>query len=132
VRVNAVTPGLIWTEDAADHYGGEAGAAAVAATVPLGRFGTPRDVADACLYLASRLAAYVSGANLVVAGGGAPPPGGGPPRGGPPVPSMDARPNVPGRMPAEWYTGFESRQGGLRSEERAMSPSRCGESLVTP
>ena len=44
--------------------------AAVAATVPLGRIGNPADVAGACLFLASPLAAYVSGANLVVHGGG--------------------------------------------------------------
>ena len=40
------------------------------ATVPLGRMGTPADIASACLFLASPLAAYVSGANLVVHGGG--------------------------------------------------------------
>jgi len=44
--------------------------AAVAATVPLGRFGTPADIAGLCLVLASPLAAYVSGANLVAHGGG--------------------------------------------------------------
>ena len=32
--------------------------------------GEPDDVADACLFLASPLARYVSGANLVVHGGG--------------------------------------------------------------
>jgi NAD(P)-dependent dehydrogenase (short-subunit alcohol dehydrogenase family) len=70
VRVNAVTAGLIRTELAALHYGDEDGIAAVGATVPLGRMGSPSDVAGACLYLASSLAAYISGANLVVHGGG--------------------------------------------------------------
>ncbi len=70
VRVNAVTAGLIKTEQSALHYGDEAGIARVAATVPLGRLGDPSDVADACLYLASPLARYVSGANLLVHGGG--------------------------------------------------------------
>jgi NAD(P)-dependent dehydrogenase (short-subunit alcohol dehydrogenase family) len=42
----------------------------VAATVPLGRFGTPGDMAGICLFLSSPLAAYVSGANLVAHGGG--------------------------------------------------------------
>jgi NAD(P)-dependent dehydrogenase (short-subunit alcohol dehydrogenase family) len=70
VRVNAVVPGLIRTEKALLHYGGEAGIAAVAATVPLGRLGEPDDVADACLYLASPLARYVTGASLAVHGGG--------------------------------------------------------------
>ncbi len=70
VRVNAVTAGMIRTELAHLHYGDEAGIASVESTVPLGRLGTPGDVADACLFLASPLAAYVSGANLLLHGGG--------------------------------------------------------------
>jgi NAD(P)-dependent dehydrogenase (short-subunit alcohol dehydrogenase family) len=70
VRVNCVVAGLIATEAAEDHYGGAAGLAAAAATVPLGRMGTPDDVAGACLFLASPLASYVSGAALEVHGGG--------------------------------------------------------------
>ena len=70
VRVNCVSAGLIRTELAHLHYGDEAGVAAVSATVPLGRMGEPGDVADACVYLASPLAQYVSGANLVLHGGG--------------------------------------------------------------
>jgi len=70
VRVNAITAGMIRTEQAHLHYGDEAGVAAVAATVPLGRLGEPRDVADVCLFLASPLAAYVTGASILVHGGG--------------------------------------------------------------
>ncbi len=70
VRVNAVTGGLIETELSQVHYGSEAGVAAVAATVPLGRLGTPADIANACLFLASDAAGYISGASLVVHGGG--------------------------------------------------------------
>lgn len=70
VRVNTVTPGYIRTEQAPLFYGDEAGVSRVAATVPLGRLGHPSDVANACLFLASPLASYVSGANLVVHGGG--------------------------------------------------------------
>jgi NAD(P)-dependent dehydrogenase (short-subunit alcohol dehydrogenase family) len=70
VRVNCITAGLVRTEDSATHYGGEQALAAVAATVPLGRMATPDDIADACLLLSSPLAAYVTGANLVVDGGG--------------------------------------------------------------
>ena len=70
VRVNALSAGLVATESADGHYGGAEGMAAVAATVPLGRFGTPADMAGICLFLASPLAAYVSGANLVAHGGG--------------------------------------------------------------
>ena len=70
VRVNAVTCGLIETEQAVLHYGDADGIAAVAATVPLGRMGTPGDVADTCVYLASPLASYVSGASVLLHGGG--------------------------------------------------------------
>ncbi len=70
VRVNAVTAGLILTEQAHLFYGDEEGIAAVSATVPLGRMGTPDDIAGVCLFLASPLAAYVSGANILVHGGG--------------------------------------------------------------
>lgn len=70
VRVNAVTPGLIRTEQAHLFYGDEDGIARVEQTIPLGRLGLPEDVGDACLFLASPLARYVSGANVVVHGGG--------------------------------------------------------------
>jgi len=70
VRVNCVTAGAIRTEQAHLHYGDEDGIAAVAATVPLGRMGEPADVASVCLFLASPLAGYISGANLLVHGGG--------------------------------------------------------------
>lgn len=70
VRINCISAGLIATEAADEHYGGEAGMAAVAATVPLGRFGTPEDLAGICLFFASPLASYVTGSDLVVHGGG--------------------------------------------------------------
>jgi NAD(P)-dependent dehydrogenase (short-subunit alcohol dehydrogenase family) len=70
VRVNAVTAGMIHTEQAELHYGDDAGVARVAATVPLGRLGEPRDVGDVCLFLASPLARYVSGASILLHGGG--------------------------------------------------------------
>ncbi len=70
VRVNAVSAGLIRTEQAHLFYGDEEGIARVAATVPLGRMGLPADIANACLFLCSDAAAYVSGANLLVHGGG--------------------------------------------------------------
>lgn len=74
VRVNCVSAGLLDTGAGDDFYGGAGGMARVAATVPLGRMGTPDDVAQACLYLASPSAAFVSGANLVLDGGGEEPP----------------------------------------------------------
>jgi NAD(P)-dependent dehydrogenase (short-subunit alcohol dehydrogenase family) len=70
VRVNAVTAGLVHTADAVLHYGGERGVAAVASTVPLGRLAEPEDIADACLFLASPLSRYTTGASLLVHGGG--------------------------------------------------------------
>jgi NAD(P)-dependent dehydrogenase (short-subunit alcohol dehydrogenase family) len=70
VRVNAISGGLIRTEQANLVYGDDASIARVAATVPLGRMGTPEDVAEACLWLASPAAAFVSGANLALHGGG--------------------------------------------------------------
>ena len=70
VRVNTVVPGFVATEASAGHYGDADGVAAVAATVPLGRMATPDDVAQACLFLASPRAAYVSGACLTLHGGG--------------------------------------------------------------
>ena len=70
VRVNSVVAGMVLTESSGEHYGDAAGLAAVAETVPLGRMGTPDDVAGACLFLASPMAAYVSGSALVVHGGG--------------------------------------------------------------
>jgi NAD(P)-dependent dehydrogenase (short-subunit alcohol dehydrogenase family) len=70
VRINAVTAGMIQTELSHLHYGEQEGLEKVAATVPLGRLGTPRDIGDTCLYLASPLASYVSGANILVHGGG--------------------------------------------------------------
>ena len=70
VRVNAITPGMIRTEQADLHYGDAVAQARVAATVPLGRLGEPEDVGDVCLFLASPLARYVTGANILVHGGG--------------------------------------------------------------
>jgi NAD(P)-dependent dehydrogenase (short-subunit alcohol dehydrogenase family) len=70
VRVNAIVAGLIATEAADAHYGGADGVARVRAMVPAGRMGTGEDIADAVLFLASPLAAYISGAQLAVHGGG--------------------------------------------------------------
>ncbi len=69
VRVNHISAGLIRTESAAQHYG-EDGGAAVARVIPMGRMAVPADIASACLFLASPLASYVTGADLAVHGGG--------------------------------------------------------------
>jgi NAD(P)-dependent dehydrogenase (short-subunit alcohol dehydrogenase family) len=70
VRVVGVTCGMIRTEQAHLHYGDEQGIAAVEATVPLNRLASPEDIGNACLFLASPLASYVSGSSLLVHGGG--------------------------------------------------------------
>jgi NAD(P)-dependent dehydrogenase (short-subunit alcohol dehydrogenase family) len=70
VRVNCVSGGLLQTDEGEGHYGGPEGLKRMADTVPMGRMGTPADVASACLFLASPLSSYVSGANLVLHGGG--------------------------------------------------------------
>ncbi len=70
VRINCVSAGLVATQDSLDHYGGAEGLAHVAATVPAARFGTPVDIANAVVFLASPLSSYTSGTNLVLHGGG--------------------------------------------------------------
>jgi len=70
VRVVAVSPGLVRTEQSNLHYGDDAGIAAVSATVPAGRLAEPSDVAQACLFVASAQAAYMSGTQLLLHGGG--------------------------------------------------------------
>ena len=70
VRVNAIIVGLTQTEQSHLHYGDEEGIKAVGATIPLGRMAVPRDIGDACLFLASPLSSYVSGTNFAVHGGG--------------------------------------------------------------
>lgn len=70
VRVVAVSPGLVRTEQSHLHYGDEAGIAAVGSTIPAGRMAEPSDIAQACLFVASPQAAYMSGTNLLLHGGG--------------------------------------------------------------
>jgi 3-oxoacyl-[acyl-carrier protein] reductase len=67
IRVNVIAPGFIDTA-----FGDEASPAwraHVERVTPLGRWGTPEDVAQAAVYLASDAAAYVTGQALLVNGG---------------------------------------------------------------
>ncbi len=70
VRVVTVSAGMVRTEQAHLHYGSEAGVAAAAGTVPLGRLATPEDVGNTCVFLASPLAGYTSGVEILLHGGG--------------------------------------------------------------
>ena len=70
VRVVAVSPGLVRTEQSHLHFGDDAGIASVAQTIPAGRLAEPEDIAQACLYVASSRASYMSGTNLLLHGGG--------------------------------------------------------------
>jgi 3-oxoacyl-[acyl-carrier protein] reductase len=67
ITANAVAPGFVDTEMTADLTDQQKGA--VLSVVPLGRAGTPEDVAPAVVYLASEEASYVSGVVLAVDGG---------------------------------------------------------------
>ena len=70
IRVNAVVPGPIeGTEGMMRLAPTQEAREIVTATVPAARWGTPRDVADVCLFLASPLAAYVTGVVLPADGG---------------------------------------------------------------
>lgn len=74
VRVNCVTVGMVLTEQAELHYGGEARMAGVADSIPMKRFAMPADVGEACVFLSGESASYITGANLVLNGGGDRPP----------------------------------------------------------
>lgn len=66
IRVNTVSPGLVDRGDLAESW--PRGRDSWLSRVPLARTATPQDVADACVFLASPLAAFVSGHDLVVDG----------------------------------------------------------------
>jgi 3-oxoacyl-[acyl-carrier protein] reductase len=68
VRVNAVAAGTVRTAKT-ERKGPTVDAPAERAAVPLGRRGTPDDIAGAVLYLLSELSAFVTGHTLVVDGG---------------------------------------------------------------
>lgn len=67
IRVNTVSPGLIDRGDLEESW--PQGQQSWLEKVPLGRTGRPEDIGDACVFLASPLASWVSGQDLVVDGG---------------------------------------------------------------
>ena len=69
VRVNCINPGWIATAMTAMLHNDEALKRQIEQQTPLGRFGTPEDVAKVALFLASDEASFVTGASYVVDGG---------------------------------------------------------------
>ena len=69
IRVNALAPGWIATRLTGALQEDPARSAAILARTPMGRWGTPQDVAGAALFLASPWAAFVTGVVLPVDGG---------------------------------------------------------------
>ena len=67
ITVNCIAPGYIATDMTADLP--EARKAALLGQIPLGRLGTPDEIAHAVVFLASPLAGYITGAELHVNGG---------------------------------------------------------------
>lgn len=69
IRVNAIAPGFIVTEQSARARQDEAFVKTVEARTPLGRWGDPQDIAGAALFLASPASAFMTGTCLPVDGG---------------------------------------------------------------
>ncbi len=69
VVVNAIAPGPFESNMMAFALRDEEARAAVAAEVPVGRIGTPDDMAGAAIFLASRAGAYLTGVTIPVGGG---------------------------------------------------------------
>ncbi|WP_324749217.1 SDR family NAD(P)-dependent oxidoreductase [Sphingomonas sp. LY54] len=71
IRVNSVHPGMIWSEihERAQAETPDTYAALMANAIPMGRMGTPDDVAAMVAFLASDDASYITGAEFIVDGG---------------------------------------------------------------
>ena len=69
IRVNAVSPGFTDTAPWHSSEAAEESMEVIASNVPLGRFGTPDEIAKAVVFLASDDSSYITGAELFVDGG---------------------------------------------------------------
>lgn len=67
IRVNSVSPGLIDRPGLAHDW--PEGVRRWLDAAPLGRLGTPEDIGDACVFLLSPMATFISGIDLIVDGG---------------------------------------------------------------
>jgi NAD(P)-dependent dehydrogenase (short-subunit alcohol dehydrogenase family) len=70
IRVNAVRPGVVATDMTAAGLRDPETRAEIEATIPMGRVGTPAEIANAILWLLSGEASFISGARLDASGGG--------------------------------------------------------------
>jgi 3-oxoacyl-[acyl-carrier protein] reductase len=68
IRSNAIAPGFVETDMTSYLKDGE-GAEKYKADIPLGKFATPEDIANAALFLASDMGSYITGQVLSVCGG---------------------------------------------------------------
>ncbi len=69
INVNAIAPGYMATNNTAALREDEVRAGQILERIPAGRWGTPKDVAGACVFLASENASYINGFTLAVDGG---------------------------------------------------------------
>lgn len=69
IRVNAIAPGFIVTQQSAKSRTDPAHVAAVSLRTPMGRWGQPDDIAGPALFLASNAAAFMTGTCLAIDGG---------------------------------------------------------------
>lgn len=69
IRANCVSPGSVPTGMSPERYATDEGMALARSRNPLGLIGTPDDIAEAILYLASPAARFITGSELVVDGG---------------------------------------------------------------
>jgi len=69
INVNAIAPAFVKTEMAAHIYEDSAKLQSILSRLPVGRVGTPEDVAAAVIYLASAASGFVTGTTLFVDGG---------------------------------------------------------------
>ena len=69
IRVNAIAPGLIDTPMTAPMAAFPEMMDAELAHTPMGRMGTPEEIADAALFLSSSAARFITGHTLAVDGG---------------------------------------------------------------
>jgi NAD(P)-dependent dehydrogenase (short-subunit alcohol dehydrogenase family) len=69
IRVNSIHPGDVLTPMNRDYLADPARLNSRLVLVPLGRLGTPEDIANLALYLASEESSYVTGAEIIIDGG---------------------------------------------------------------